>query len=195
MGRDHRADAQGVRAKDPAAAVTIDGARSTRTRGPAITACGRSSFLRTRNAGRTASSGRSGGRSSFARKKTITSGSSQHKSGCSISRQARATRPVVPDFRAAELRNAVEKLEGDLCISRPKARLEWGIEFPFDPDFVTYVWFDALMNYISFAGYDPSRRQRSTLSQQNFCDRGGRRCTSSAKTSSFPRTASTGRSC
>ena len=64
---------------------------------------------------------------------------------------------VVPDFRVAELRNAVEKLEGDLCISRPKARLAWGIEFPFDPDFVTYVWFDALVNYISFApGYDPA---------------------------------------
>ncbi|HEY5894113.1 MAG TPA: class I tRNA ligase family protein [Chthoniobacterales bacterium] len=60
---------------------------------------------------------------------------------------------VIPDFRVAELRNAVEKLEGDLCISRPKARLSWGIEFPFDPDFVTYVWFDALVNYISFAGY------------------------------------------
>ena len=64
---------------------------------------------------------------------------------------------VVPDFRAGELRNAVEKLAGDLCISRPKARLSWGIEFPFDPDFVTYVWFDALVNYLSFApGYDPA---------------------------------------
>jgi methionyl-tRNA synthetase len=51
------------------------------------------------------------------------------------------------------LRNAVEKLSGDLCISRPKSRLDWGIELPFDKDFVTYVWFDALTNYISFAGY------------------------------------------
>lgn len=72
-------------------------------------------------------------------------------------RSAAGTPLVVPDFRVAELRNAVEKLEGDLCISRPKARLAWGIEFPFDPDFVTYVWFDALVNYISFApGYDPA---------------------------------------
>lgn len=64
---------------------------------------------------------------------------------------------VLPDFRVSELRNAVEKLEGDLSISRPKARLAWGIEFPFDADFVTYVWFDALVNYISFVpGYDPS---------------------------------------
>jgi methionyl-tRNA synthetase len=62
---------------------------------------------------------------------------------------------VVPDFRQTELRNAVEKLSGDLCISRPKSRLDWGIELPFDKNFVNYVWFDALTNYISFAGYDP----------------------------------------
>jgi methionyl-tRNA synthetase len=63
---------------------------------------------------------------------------------------------VVPDFRQKELRNAVEKISGDLCISRPKSRLDWGIELPFDKDFVTYVWFDALTNYISFAGYNPT---------------------------------------
>jgi methionyl-tRNA synthetase len=70
---------------------------------------------------------------------------------------------VVPDFRVAELRNAVEKLSGDrqsgsdLCISRPKSRLSWGIELPFDRNYVNYVWFDALSNYISFAGYDPTK--------------------------------------
>ncbi len=37
----------------------------------------------------------------------------------------------------------------DLCISRPKSRLTWGIELPFDKDYVCYVWFDALLNYIS----------------------------------------------
>jgi methionyl-tRNA synthetase len=63
---------------------------------------------------------------------------------------------VIPDFRQTELRNAVERLTGDLCISRPKSRLDWGIELPFDKAFVTYVWFDALTNYISFAGYDPN---------------------------------------
>src|SRR3990172_6321215 len=42
---------------------------------------------------------------------------------------------------------------GDLCISRPKARLSWGIELPFDKDFVTYVWFDALVNYFSATRY------------------------------------------
>ena len=67
------------------------------------------------------------------------------------------------------MRNAVEKISdnrqsgSDLCISRPKSRLDWGIELPFDKDFVTYVWFDALTNYISFAGYDPSQ---STLNSQ-----------------------------
>jgi methionyl-tRNA synthetase len=45
------------------------------------------------------------------------------------------------------------KEAGDLCISRPKSRLAWGIELPFDRDYVTYVWFDALMNYATFAGY------------------------------------------
>jgi methionyl-tRNA synthetase len=42
---------------------------------------------------------------------------------------------------------------GDLCISRPKSRLEWGIELPFDRGFVCYVWFDALVNYLTGIGY------------------------------------------
>lgn len=45
-----------------------------------------------------------------------------------------------------------QKLE-DLSISRPKSRLSWGIELPFDKDYVTYVWFDALVNYISALEY------------------------------------------
>jgi methionyl-tRNA synthetase len=46
----------------------------------------------------------------------------------------------------------------DLCISRPVARLNWGIPIPFDPGYVTYVWFDALVNYTSvpFAHGDPA---------------------------------------
>lgn len=61
---------------------------------------------------------------------------------------------ILPQFRKAELMNALARNGGiDLCISRPKERLRWGIEFPFDPDYVTYVWFDALINYISFVGY------------------------------------------
>jgi methionyl-tRNA synthetase len=74
-----------------------------------------------------------------------------------IDKRSKTERPfVVPDFRETELRNAVERLSGDLCISRPKSRLGWGIELPFDRDYVNYVWFDALSNYISFAGYDPT---------------------------------------
>lgn len=63
-----------------------------------------------------------------------------------------------PDFiRPERYRNEVisflkEPLE-DLCISRPKKRLTWGITLPFDENFVTYVWFDALINYISGLGY------------------------------------------
>ncbi len=61
---------------------------------------------------------------------------------------------VTPDSRRQNLIQAIENAVGqDLCISRPKNRLSWGIPLPFDPDFVTYVWFDALINYISFAGY------------------------------------------
>ena len=41
----------------------------------------------------------------------------------------------------------------DLCISRPKTRLKWGITLPFDNNYVIYVWFDALINYISALGY------------------------------------------
>ncbi len=60
---------------------------------------------------------------------------------------------VFPSYRHQELLNAATLLQGDLSISRPKSRLSWGIEFPFDADYVTFVWFDALINYISFAGY------------------------------------------
>ena len=42
---------------------------------------------------------------------------------------------------------------GDLCISRPTSRLTWGIPLPFDDKFVTYVWFDALINYLTGIGY------------------------------------------
>ena len=50
-----------------------------------------------------------------------------------------------------------EPLE-DLCISRPKTRLSWGITLPFDENFVTYVWFDALINYVSALGYPNGER-------------------------------------
>jgi methionyl-tRNA synthetase len=60
---------------------------------------------------------------------------------------------VRPQIRRNEVLSFLEmnKLE-DLCISRPKERLNWGIPFPFNSDYVTYVWFDALLNYISAVG-------------------------------------------
>jgi methionyl-tRNA synthetase len=58
---------------------------------------------------------------------------------------------IVPAFRRNELLGALKEPLGDLCISRPKARLTWGIPLPFNEDYVTYVWFDALVNYYSFA--------------------------------------------
>jgi len=65
-----------------------------------------------------------------------------------------------PEFiTPARYRNEVlsflkEPLE-DLCISRPVSRLTWGIPLPFDSDYVTYVWFDALLNYLSGLGFAP----------------------------------------
>ncbi|MEE9554372.1 MAG: class I tRNA ligase family protein, partial [candidate division Zixibacteria bacterium] len=60
---------------------------------------------------------------------------------------------IQPDFRRNEVLGFLKQPLGDLCISRPKSRLTWGIELPFDTDFVCYVWFDALINYISAIGY------------------------------------------
>lgn len=69
-----------------------------------------------------------------------------------------------PDFiRPESRRNEVlgflstQKL-GDLSISRPKSRLSWGIELPFDNAYVTYVWFDALVNYVSALEYLPREK-------------------------------------
>ena len=70
-----------------------------------------------------------------------------------------------PDFiRPERYRNEVlaflrEPL-GDLCISRPKSRLTWGITLPFDDQYVTYVWFDALLNYVFGLGYPDGERFR-----------------------------------
>jgi len=64
---------------------------------------------------------------------------------------------IFPEFRAKELLGALEKPLPDLCISRPKARLAWGIPLPFDQNQVTYVWFDALLNYVTGAGSGEGR--------------------------------------
>jgi methionyl-tRNA synthetase len=61
---------------------------------------------------------------------------------------------ILPDFRRNEVLGFLKQPLGDLCISRPKSRMAWGIELPFDKDYVCYVWFDALINYISALGFD-----------------------------------------
>jgi len=58
-----------------------------------------------------------------------------------------------PQHRKNEILGFLRQPLEDLCISRPKSRLSWGIELPFDKDYVTYVWFDALLNYITGPGF------------------------------------------
>jgi methionyl-tRNA synthetase len=60
---------------------------------------------------------------------------------------------ILPASRRNEILGFLRSPLSDLCISRPKKRLNWGIEIPFDPEYITYVWFDALINYISGLGY------------------------------------------
>ncbi len=61
---------------------------------------------------------------------------------------------VQPQTRYNELASLLEQpLPESLCITRPKRRVGWGISVPFSPDHVTYVWFDALLNYITVPGY------------------------------------------
>ncbi|MCD6101124.1 MAG: methionine--tRNA ligase [Candidatus Marinimicrobia bacterium] len=60
---------------------------------------------------------------------------------------------IRPETRRNEVLGFLRNPLDDLCISRPKSRLAWGIELPFDKNYVTYVWFDALLNYITAVGY------------------------------------------
>jgi len=61
---------------------------------------------------------------------------------------------ILPETRRNEVLGFLRSQPlGDLCISRPKSRLSWGVPLPFDEEFVTYVWFDALVNYYSGLKY------------------------------------------
>jgi methionyl-tRNA synthetase len=73
----------------------------------------------------------------------------------------RNERFILPPSRRNEILGFLRTPLEDLCISRPKKRLNWGIEIPFDPEYVTYVWFDALINYVSGIGYGSERNQFS----------------------------------
>jgi methionyl-tRNA synthetase len=74
---------------------------------------------------------------------------------------------IQPDHRRNEILGFLKNntLE-DLCISRPTARLNWGIPIPFDKDYVTYVWFDALVNYISIPAAHGDKSVTSALASQ-----------------------------
>ena len=60
---------------------------------------------------------------------------------------------IQPEFRKSQVLEFLKEPLNDLCISRPAERLSWGIPLPFDSGYVTYVWFDALVNYVTAAGY------------------------------------------
>ncbi|MCM8819397.1 MAG: methionine--tRNA ligase, partial [Candidatus Omnitrophica bacterium] len=60
---------------------------------------------------------------------------------------------VQPQVRYNEVMAFLQNPLSDICISRPKKRLSWGIDFAIDKDYVVYVWFDALINYISAVGF------------------------------------------
>jgi len=76
---------------------------------------------------------------------------------------------IEPSTRRNEVLGFLENNKlGDLCISRPKERLSWGIPLPFSPGHVTYVWFDALINYISASGeFDAEGVYRSAWWDEN----------------------------
>ena len=79
---------------------------------------------------------------------------------------------IVPKSRLNEVRGFLQKPLADLSISRPKSRVPWGIELPFDPDHVAYVWVDALINYLTASGaIDPC----ASVENQGFDDVDGSR--------------------
>ena len=88
--------------------------------------------------------------------------------------QARSTtsRPtrdfIAPEKRANEVLGFLRQPLGDLCISRPKARLNWGIALPFDDHYVSYVWFDALLNYLTGPATPTARISRNTGQRPNM---------------------------
>ena len=74
---------------------------------------------------------------------------------------------IQPEYRKNEILGYLNSKEiGDLCISRPLERLPWGIPLPFDEQFVTYVWFDALLNYVTAIGFHPdSSKQANSFTE------------------------------
>ncbi|MBI3307360.1 MAG: methionine--tRNA ligase [Candidatus Omnitrophica bacterium] len=70
---------------------------------------------------------------------------------------------IRPEIRKNEILGFLREPLEDLCITRPRARLAWGIDYPNSKDHVVYVWFDALINYISAAGFMADDKKFRTL--------------------------------
>ena len=66
---------------------------------------------------------------------------------------------IQPEHRKNEVLGFLNQPLADLCISRPKNRLNWGIDLPFDSNYVTYVWFDALINYITAPDFNVDNKR------------------------------------
>ena len=75
---------------------------------------------------------------------------------------------IQPTHRKNEVLGFLKSPLSDLCISRPKSRLNWGIELPFDSKYVTYVWFDALINYVSALGLNSEEEKYKSFWPVNF---------------------------
>ena len=74
---------------------------------------------------------------------------------------------IQPEARCKEMiNNFLKPGLQDLCVSR--SSFTWGIPVPFDPKHVTYVWLDALTNYITALGYDPANEVQPELFQKNW---------------------------
>ena len=72
---------------------------------------------------------------------------------------------IRPESRRNEVLAMLEKPLPPLCVTRPKERVSWGIGVPFSPGHVTYVWFDALLNYISALGWPDGEKFKKYWSE------------------------------
>ena len=70
---------------------------------------------------------------------------------------------IQPRYRRNEVLGYLSEPLGDWCITRPIERLDWGIRLPFDQDYVTYVWFDALINYLTAGGFHSDNEKFARL--------------------------------
>ncbi len=70
---------------------------------------------------------------------------------------------IRPEMRRNEILGFLKQPLEDLCITRPRARLAWGIDYPTSKEHVVYVWFDALINYVSAVGFTVDEKKFKTL--------------------------------